>query len=126
MHESEWQQLPVPLWMRDGSWGHSRLRSRSSSPLPQAPPPRAPLTTQAPLPLREQMRQKHSDGSWGHSRHRSQSSSPLPQVPQVPQTTLAPPPQEQLRQQHLGGSWGRMEHRSRSCVQREAVPLPQE
>ena len=87
-----------------------------------------PLTTQAPLPLQEQMRQKHSDGSWGHSRHRSQSSSPLPQVPQpqVPLTKLAPPPQEQLRQQHLGGSWGRMEHHSRSCVRREAVPQPQE
>ena len=89
MNPSEWQQLPVPLWMRAGSWGHSRLRSRSSSPLPQVPQPQVPQ-------------------------------------PQVPLTKLATPPQEQLRQQHLRGSWGRMEHRSRSCVQREAVPLPQE
>ena len=39
-----------------------------------------PLTTQAPLPLQEQMRQKHSDGSWGHSRHRSRSSFSQAQV----------------------------------------------
>ena len=83
MNPSKWQQLPVPLWMRAGSWGHSRHRSRSSSPLPQVPQPQVPLTKLAPPP-QEQLRQQHLRGSWGRMEHRSRScvqreAVPLPQ-----------------------------------------------